>query len=233
MDDEAGEHQSALKFFKEAKMANFYTADLHFGHTNIITFEQAKRRTKKGNVFKTVEKMDEYLIGEWNEIVKPTDTVYCLGDFAFKQSVMDSIVPRLNGRKILIVGNHDPFFKRLIMPINTKLHQEALAEAARTGFAEIHLQHDIEISGIGRVRMSHFPYWPKRPEYEQEYNLMNEDNRPDCGGEQMLMHGHIHSQWRVKNAEGFPPQMNVGVDIWNMRPVSETEVVLQYQKELP
>lgn len=213
-------------------MTKFFTADQHFGHANIIRFEQANRRNQTGRLFRSVEEMDEYIIQQWNATVTPADTVYCLGDFSFKQSTMEAIAPRLNGEKILIVGNHDPFYKRINMPLTTKMHREAHEDAARAGFAAIHLQLDIEIAGIGRVRMSHFPYWPRRPDMEEEYNLRNPEGRPAYGNEKMLMHGHIHSQWTTKNAEGFPPQMNVGVDVWKMRPASEAEVVVQYLKEL-
>lgn len=52
--------------------------------------------------------MDEILIENWNKRIKPTDTVYHLGDFSwhpYEQS--KDIFARLNGRKILIIGNHD------------------------------------------------------------------------------------------------------------------------------
>ena len=137
-------------------MTTFFTADQHFGHANILKHEDASRRNAHGGRFTSIGKMDEYLISQWNATVAPGDRVYCLGDFSFKQSTMEAIVPRLNGEKILIVGNHDPFFKRLTMPLKTKMHREAHEDAARAGFAAIQLQLDIEIAGIGRVRLSHF-----------------------------------------------------------------------------
>lgn len=49
--------------------------------------------------------MDEVMIERWNEKVSPGDWVYHLGDFSFKDP--QDYVKRLNGRIILILGNHD------------------------------------------------------------------------------------------------------------------------------
>jgi len=37
-------------------------------------------------------------------------------------------LPRLNGGKILIIGNHDPYFKRLTNPSNSKTYHDAYVE---------------------------------------------------------------------------------------------------------
>lgn len=83
-------------------MGVFVTSDCHFGHTNILTFEIETRP------FSTVEEMNEKLIENWNGVVKSDDTVYVLGDmFMGSLDLIDEIMPRLNGKKILIRGNHD------------------------------------------------------------------------------------------------------------------------------
>ena len=52
--------------------------------------------------------MNGYIIKRWNSIVKETDTVYHLGDVGFGSlQEVKSLVERLNGRKILLRGNHD------------------------------------------------------------------------------------------------------------------------------
>jgi len=52
--------------------------------------------------------MDETMIENWNKVVKPDDKVYHLGDVAIcKPSDFHRIMRRLNGRKVLIKGNHD------------------------------------------------------------------------------------------------------------------------------
>jgi calcineurin-like phosphoesterase family protein len=49
--------------------------------------------------------MNEYMILKWNQVVKQNDRVYHLGDFSFHDQ--SRIAKRLNGRKFLILGNHD------------------------------------------------------------------------------------------------------------------------------
>lgn len=51
--------------------------------------------------------MNEGLIRNWNACIKPNDIVYHLGDFMFGVKHLADIGARLNGRKYLILGNHD------------------------------------------------------------------------------------------------------------------------------
>ena len=82
-------------------MAVWFSADHHFGHRRII--QHCSRP------FLGVGDMDYHLRKTWNRRVKPTDLVYYLGDFAFRspRDYMERTLRGLNGRKILIVGNHD------------------------------------------------------------------------------------------------------------------------------
>ena len=50
----------------------YYIADMHFGHTNVIRFDDRP--------FADTEQMDEVLIQNWNERVTADDTVYVLLD---------------------------------------------------------------------------------------------------------------------------------------------------------
>lgn len=84
----------------------FVTSDIHFGHTNILKFCPHSRK------FKDVQDMNEGIINNWNMVVSPEDTTYILGDVAFcNDQKAQYLINRLNGKKILIVGNHD---KKLI-----------------------------------------------------------------------------------------------------------------------
>ena len=92
------------------KMKEFYTADLHLGHANIIKY--------CGRPFKNINHMNKELIRRWNERVKPEDIVYHIGDFCFKnskggkkgeglQTSAQEWEKKLNGKIIFIKGNHD------------------------------------------------------------------------------------------------------------------------------
>lgn len=81
-------------------MTILFTADMHFGHTNII--KHCNRP------FKSVDEMDSTMIKRWNKKVKPEDTVYILGDVAFcNVHTVISIFNKLNGRIKFLPGNHD------------------------------------------------------------------------------------------------------------------------------
>ena len=80
----------------------WFISDTHFGHKNILEYE------KEARPFETVEGMNETIIERWNKVVGDKDTVYHLGDFCFGKSSI-AIASRLNGRKLLVLGNHDTY----------------------------------------------------------------------------------------------------------------------------
>lgn len=80
---------------------NYYIADTHFGHQNIIRFDNRP--------FSSVAEMEKILVSNWNNRVTDADTVYILGDFCWGGSNSEWIrlLDILNGSKVLIRGNHD------------------------------------------------------------------------------------------------------------------------------
>lgn len=76
-------------------------SDTHFGHKNIITYENRP--------FCSVEGMNNHLIKKWNELVTNDDLVYHLGDVYMQMSRSDimNVLNKLNGDIILVLGNHD------------------------------------------------------------------------------------------------------------------------------
>lgn len=79
----------------------FFISDLHFGHQNILKYENRP--------FSTVEQMDKQLIRNWNSVVGNNDEVYILGDVSFHKDPRKTlnILKQLHGRKFLVLGNHD------------------------------------------------------------------------------------------------------------------------------
>ena len=81
-------------------MAIWFTSDTRFGHEKVIEYEKRP--------FADADTMDEVLINNWNQKVKPEDTIYHLGDVTFnKKARSREIIQSLNGVKICIHGNHD------------------------------------------------------------------------------------------------------------------------------
>lgn len=78
----------------------FYIADMHYGHANVLGFDNRP--------FKSIEEMNDALVARWNYVVAPGDVVYVLGDmFWCKSSDAIPVIQKLHGQKILIKGNHD------------------------------------------------------------------------------------------------------------------------------
>lgn len=81
----------------------YFTGDQHFFHKNVISF--------CNRPFNNVKQMNSSIISNHNEVVKPGDICYHLGDLAFipksQTQKLENIVGSLNGTNILIMGNHD------------------------------------------------------------------------------------------------------------------------------
>ena len=76
----------------------YYIGDTHFGDKRVMKLA--------ARPYPSAEQMDSDIIRKWNARVKDNDTVYVLGDFAFDDDSAQ-IIDKLNGRKILFLGNHD------------------------------------------------------------------------------------------------------------------------------
>ena len=81
-------------------MKIFVTADTHFNHENIIKY--------CNRPFKDVNEMNEVIINNWNSVVSKDDIIYHIGDYGFgTKDELKEIFDKLNGKKYLIMGNHD------------------------------------------------------------------------------------------------------------------------------
>lgn len=85
-------------------MKTWVISDTHFGHRAICEFSD--KHGNKLRPFANSDEMDEVLVDNWNSLVAPTDKIYHLGDVATTKKGL-KVLSRLNGKKILIKGNHD------------------------------------------------------------------------------------------------------------------------------
>lgn len=119
-------------------MNTFITSDLHLGHKNIQKFCPNTR-----GHYENIDHMNEEMVREWNERVNPEDLVYILGDVAFMPGDKAAkFLRRMNGRKILIEGNHD------VKQLKDKNFREC--------FEEVHKYLEIKYDGR-HVVMFHYP----------------------------------------------------------------------------
>lgn len=82
----------------------FFTADLHFGHKNVLRYLPGRPFVSEQDI----AAHDEWLLDLWCSKVDRHDTIYVLGDLTFyKSEDARLLLSRLPGRKFLIEGNHD------------------------------------------------------------------------------------------------------------------------------
>lgn len=94
-------------------MTNIWvSSDHHFLHKNILKFTDNNGELIRGKVFKDTEEHDEKIVLWHNELVRPQDRVYFLGDVAINKYGL-RYVSRMNGHKRLVRGNHDIFEDKL------------------------------------------------------------------------------------------------------------------------
>lgn len=183
---------------------DFVTSDQHFGHARIIELT--------GRPYADVEEMNRALIENWNRVVGPTDTVLHLGDLALgHRRDTIPITKALNGRKLLIAGNHDIVSSVYRAKEETKDNdRRLLAEAGWEILPEI----VVGTRDGHRILASHYPY---------EGDSHGEDRfaeaRPQDTGHPLL-HGHTHDTTRGSHGREF----HVGADGNGFTPVAMTVI---------
>lgn len=177
----------------------YFTSDTHFSHKAIIGYCERP--------FDTVEDMDEELIKRWNETVGEDDIVFHLGDFCFSgPQRWNQILKRLNGRKYLIIGNHDM----------SCISKNSFMNETVNYFDGINQQMNILIDGW-HIYLNHYPFLAYGGAYNEKRKVG-----------QLFGHVHYYNGSKGLDAERlkelFPFQYDVGVDNNNYTPVSWKKV---------
>ena len=172
-------------------MTVWVTSDTHFSHKNIIKY--------CNRPFKDIYHMNETLVKNWNECVKPDDTIIHLGDVAMNSlETIDEYMPRLcmGEYSILRAGNHDKGKRHKLLE---KYFDEVYDKAVT-----------IYYNGKAFL-LSH------NPEDVKYLDLANDE---------YLLYGHVHDNAPTgydKETRSF----HVGVDTNNYRPVDLDEICRQ------
>jgi calcineurin-like phosphoesterase family protein len=124
--------------------STFFTSDTHFGDHRVLNI---RRRP-----FSSVAEMNEALIAAWNARVGPADEIWHLGDFASGHTVARAVLPRLNGRKHLVIGNLDG------------------PEVCALGWSSVQAYAEISLSGT-LVVMCHYPFRTWNGQHRGSINL--------------------------------------------------------------
>lgn len=174
-------------------------SDPHFGHVAILEYENRP--------FASIDEMNEALIRGYNDVVRPDHTCLWLGDaFLMSYGLAKDIMDRLNGKKIIVPGNHDRSARSL----------------ANIGFVVVARDVVFKI-GERTVRACHRPYLKTDSRHiktlGQERVAKIENKHPPRVKGEVLIHGHTHGYRRR-----FQNMINVGVDAWGYRPVTWQEL---------
>ena len=190
----------------------FVISDTHFGHTN--SWEKFKLPDGSPlRPFTSTEEMDETMIERWNAKVKPGDTVYHLGDVVINQKSLH-LVSRLNGRKILIRGNHDIFKDK---------------QYAEVGFEQI---HGVRVF-VDKFILSHIPLHPDCVTDRFKVNVHGHLHANEVTRDEIVRpdyrFGTEYEFYRLKK-EIDPRYLCVCVEQTNFTPLSFDEVEARIQK---
>lgn len=184
----------------------FVTSDHHFGHARII--ELAERP------FSSLDAMHGELIAAWNRVVRPGDVVLHLGDLALgnrEESI--PLANALNGRKLLVPGNHDTISSVYRCSAAHKQRTRDLLD--QCGW-EVLPEALVGMRGGRRILASHFPYRGDSTSDERYAEARSVDEGLP------LLHGHTHDRDGGPHGRMF----HVGVDGNAFTPVRMTTIDL-------
>lgn len=187
----------------------WFISDTHFFHKNMYNFT-----TPRGLMwfdpnysgpyeyvrpeFLDSDEGDAYMIQEWNKAVSPMDKVYFGGDFCMDAKQMPTL-KKLNGTKILILGNHDIF----------KMYQ--YQEIFKRIYSYRDMTQLFDLPGKKRVVFTHCPSHPSTF-YPNDTNFFN-------------IHGHIHEKAVLRSDGSLDNRyVNVSVELTKYQPMELDEV---------
>ena len=177
----------------------WFTSDTHFSHANIIKY--------CNRPFNSAQEMDEALIRNWNLRVQPDDTIYHIGDFAFVDGPkLIRILERLNGRKILVHGNHDK-------PVKSSQQAREMFEQC-ADYLEIYVQDPTVIGAKQHIVLCHYAMLVWNKSHHMSW----------------MLHGHSHGSLTYPYKARI---LDVGVDSHSYAPISYEEVKQKMKEIVP
>lgn len=121
-------------------------SDLHLSHRNLAIHRG----------FKDELEQDEHIVKEWNKVVtNKKDITYILGDITMEKRTNYYLLDRLNGRKIIVLGNHDK-----------GNHVPTLLEHVDKVCGCLKIQHENL-----NIMLTHIPVHPMEFDYRLDYNI--------------------------------------------------------------
>ncbi len=176
------------------------TSDLHIGHDREFVYAD------RG--FDSIEEHDSALVDNWNSLVSSEDTVYVLGDIMLKHDLKDnefdyglSVLKQLNGKLIIIRGNHDS---------EAKIERyKTCSNILDAGAAALYLNYPKV--GSYHFYMSHYP------------TLVSHEKLKPMKTALINLYGHTHQKEHFYN--DHPYMYCVCLDAHNMKPMLMEDII--------
>jgi len=206
---------------------NMYViSDTHFGHSNMIGYSPARFETARSLLCREPTKddhqvIDELLVTRWNATVKGDDTILHLGDLTLYSRSVPALTKRLNGRKVLLRGNHDDKGAAFYEALGWRVVAKPRVSRKSTCIVAT-------IDGI-KVFFSHIPAFqnPGAPD-EATTDFSAEDlgllfNAEKCD---VNVHGHIHDRVPLDSR-----CVNVSAEAINFTPIRIGSLIDRWRAE--
>ena len=166
----------------------YYTSDLHFGYERILTL--------CNRPFATIDEMNEAIIRNFNEILNKDDILMILGDVSCYGVNPAELLSRINGKKVLIAGNHDA----------EPLHHKSFCKC----FVDIR-EHEIIRDNNTKIFLHHYPMAEWDGYYKGIWHFYGHVHNSDQGAGFLMNY--------------YPTAVNVGVDVNDFRPKTAKELM--------
>ncbi|WP_051640847.1 metallophosphoesterase family protein [Thiomicrorhabdus sp. Milos-T2] len=206
-----------MSWLEELNENTWIVSDTHFYHFNINKYEPSRLKAMSKAGF---NEPDEFLIYQWNSVVKPGDLVLHLGDFSTKKGF--DVIQKLNGRIILILGNHDiPMvnkLKKFVEEFPGKLEVVYGVKDCQPWLLDPQWSSGLirEMCGF-RIMFSHYPLVSDNP-----YMRGNAKETRDAMAEvfkreacEVNIHGHVHTNDEHTDKN----EINVSIERIGFKPV--------------
>lgn len=177
----------------------WYTADPHLDHPDILKWCEPTRGR-----YKDVDEMNADIVRIWNETVSKKDEVRIIGDFAFKNHRKWTNL--LNGKKFLVLGNHDGMPLEAIAGLAGEVDTDT--QKTLQQFRKVATQVECTTRGQKMI-MNHYPLKTWEDAYSGAWCL----------------HGHVHGRMKESLPTGIDRYLylDVGWDVHG-RPISFDEI---------
>lgn len=162
----------------------FFTADLHFGHKNILQHQPNRPFANEDDT----SAHDAWLLDLWKSTVDKYDSVYILGDLTFfKSEDARHLLEKLPGRKYMIIGNHDG---------SIKAYSNYFMTTAQIMDLTIKPTVCAGLSDNMMLSLCHYP-------------MVTWNHKPHGS---IMLHGHCHGKLDEYNATSNDLRFDVGID---------------------